>query len=191
MFFYLFVLFCSVYTVDFPIIGHLLKVREVLANEKFPPLKKYPRRLLQENKKSRCSATIFWLCTYFVRTYTSNIVTSMLHPFLFPVGNNLYDEEMIQELQRVSDKPEERSQYILMERIRPPVVQNYLIHHDMKKGTPDLDETIAELGIFGVHIRYVCVFLSLFHKMIVLIRFCSTPMKACLIFTVFHLSTYH
>jgi len=68
-------------------------------------------------------------------------------------GNNLYDEEMINELKRVSDKPDERSQYILMERIRPPVVHNYLIHHDMKKEThPVLDETIAELGIFGVHI---------------------------------------
>jgi len=64
-------------------------------------------------------------------------------------GNNMYDDDLVEELKRVSD-PVERSQYILMERVRPPTVKNYIIHVDFEK--PILADTVTEIGIFGIFI---------------------------------------
>jgi len=61
-------------------------------------------------------------------------------------GNNMYDEEIVKELQRVTD-PLERSQYILMERVTPPTLKNYIVHVDFKE--PLKADTVAELGVFG------------------------------------------
>ncbi|XP_066911802.1 glutathione synthetase-like [Clytia hemisphaerica] len=63
-------------------------------------------------------------------------------------GNNLYDQEMVDELRRISNDPEERSQYILMERIRPPVVHSYIVRPESLK--PMESEIVSELGILGV-----------------------------------------
>ncbi|KAK8752704.1 hypothetical protein OTU49_006997 [Cherax quadricarinatus] len=61
-------------------------------------------------------------------------------------GNNLYDEEIKKVLEKIKDSPE-REAYILMDRIRPPVQQNYLVRsHEPVK----LVEVVSELGIFGV-----------------------------------------
>ena len=62
-------------------------------------------------------------------------------------GNNMYDEEMVEEL-KVTTDPVERSQYILMERVVPPIVNNYIVHPSSEK--PVLARTVAELGVFGV-----------------------------------------
>ena len=64
----------------------------------------------------------------------------------------MYEDELVKELNRVTDL-EERSQYILMDRIFPPAVQNYIVQVNFEK--PTLAETVTELGIFGVFIRYV------------------------------------
>lgn len=64
-------------------------------------------------------------------------------------GNNMYDGDLVNELKRITD-PAERSQYILMERVRPPVVKNYIVHVESSK--PSLADTITELGIFGIFI---------------------------------------
>ena len=57
---------------------------------------------------------------------------------------------MVAELERIS--PVERSQYILMERIRPPVVKNLMVQYDTE--VPALVDTVTEYGIFGVYLRY-------------------------------------
>ena len=64
----------------------------------------------------------------------------------------MYEDELVKELNRVTD-PAERSQYILMDRIFPPAVKNYIVQVNLEK--PTLAETVTELGIFGVFIRYV------------------------------------
>lgn len=61
-------------------------------------------------------------------------------------GNNVYGEEIKTVLEKIKDSPE-REAYILMDRIRPPIQQNYLVRaHEPVK----LIETVSELGIFGV-----------------------------------------
>ena len=64
----------------------------------------------------------------------------------------MYEDELVAELQRVSDKPAERSQYILMERLRPPITTNYLVKHD--EDVPTKCDTVSELGVFGYYLRY-------------------------------------
>lgn len=64
----------------------------------------------------------------------------------------MYDDELVAELQRVSGKPDERSQYILMERLRPPITTNYTVKHD--EVVPTAIDTVSELGVFGYHLRY-------------------------------------
>ena len=77
-------------------------------------------------------------------------------------GNNMYDTEMVEELNRVTD-PVERSQYILMERVNAPVVKNYIVHINFEK--PKIAETVTELGIFGVFIRYVSGIFQVYFNM--------------------------
>ncbi|KAK8394592.1 hypothetical protein O3P69_006622 [Scylla paramamosain] len=60
-------------------------------------------------------------------------------------GNNVYGQEIRTVLEKIKDS-QEREAYILMDRIRPPIQQNYLIRaHEPVK----LVEVVSELGIFG------------------------------------------
>ncbi|EOD22341.1 glutathione synthetase [Emiliania huxleyi CCMP1516] len=59
-------------------------------------------------------------------------------------GNNLFDEELAEALRTMGE--EERSGYILMERIRPPTAPAVL----MKGGQLVAGECAAELGVYGV-----------------------------------------
>lgn len=54
-------------------------------------------------------------------------------------------------LKQLEGNPE-RASYILMELIRPPLLRNWLIRPGCK---PLMDDTISELGIFGVIIGSV------------------------------------
>ena len=47
----------------------------------------------------------------------------------------------------------ERSKYILMDKIQPPVTKNYIVRAELPK--PVLTDVISELGFFGILIRYV------------------------------------
>ena len=47
----------------------------------------------------------------------------------------------------------ERSKYILMDKIQPPVTKNYIVRAELPK--PVLADVISELGFFGILIRYV------------------------------------
>lgn len=61
-------------------------------------------------------------------------------------GNNVYGAEVATVLKQLEGNPE-RASYILMELIRPPLLRNWLIRPGCK---PLMDDTISELGIFGV-----------------------------------------
>ena len=69
--------------------------------------------------------------------------------FLFHfVGNNLYGEDVKHHLEKIKDS-DDRSAYILMERIFPWPQKNHLL----KVGEdPKLRDVISELGIYGVYI---------------------------------------
>ncbi|KAK4298479.1 hypothetical protein Pmani_029177 [Petrolisthes manimaculis] len=60
-------------------------------------------------------------------------------------GNNVYGAEIKEVLERLKDS-QEREAYILMDRIRPPVQQNYLVRPHLPV---TLAEVVSELGIFG------------------------------------------
>ncbi|XP_032897692.1 glutathione synthetase-like isoform X1 [Amblyraja radiata] len=64
-------------------------------------------------------------------------------------GNNIFGEELRQVLGGIKDKAS-RSAYILMDRIKPQVVKNYLLQSG---ASVKLSECVVELGVFGVYIR--------------------------------------
>ncbi|XP_078092979.1 glutathione synthetase [Mustelus asterias] len=64
-------------------------------------------------------------------------------------GNNIFGEELKQLLGNIKDGPK-RSAYILMDRIKPQAVKNYLLHPG---SALKLSECIVELGVFGVYVR--------------------------------------
>uniref|UniRef100_H2ZCI3 Glutathione synthetase n=1 Tax=Ciona savignyi TaxID=51511 RepID=H2ZCI3_CIOSA len=60
-------------------------------------------------------------------------------------GNNLYGADLVFQLNNVGGD-ERRCAYILMEKIQPPVQDNYIVHnHEYNPA-----KTVSELGIFGV-----------------------------------------
>ncbi|XP_025204827.1 glutathione synthetase-like isoform X2 [Melanaphis sacchari] len=65
-------------------------------------------------------------------------------------GNNLYGEDIRIKLMSCM-KSKERSAWILMDKINPPVQQNYLIrpNQDYEKNST-LSEVLSEMGIFGI-----------------------------------------
>ncbi|XP_051887486.1 glutathione synthetase [Pristis pectinata] len=64
-------------------------------------------------------------------------------------GNNIFSEELKQVLSNIKDGSK-RSAYILMDRIKPQAVKNYLLQSG---AAVKLTECIVELGMFGVYIR--------------------------------------
>lgn len=80
---------------------------------------------------------------------TANPDRFVLKPQREGGGNNIYGEEIKLVLEGIRDHPE-RSSYILMDKIRPQPVSNYLL----RSATPlKLSENISELGMFGVYVR--------------------------------------
>ncbi len=66
-------------------------------------------------------------------------------------GNNTFGDDIPILLAKLG-QTEERSAYILMERIHPPHLKNY----GLKAGEPPvLADFISELGIYGVLVGYV------------------------------------
>uniref|UniRef100_A0A1B6I2J5 Glutathione synthetase n=2 Tax=Homalodisca liturata TaxID=320908 RepID=A0A1B6I2J5_9HEMI len=62
-------------------------------------------------------------------------------------GNNVYGEEIRAAMMTMKDS-EERSAWILMDRIQPPVQANYIVRPGQPVSTPQ--DIVCELGIFGV-----------------------------------------
>lgn len=71
----------------------------------------------------------------------------MLKPQREGGGNNIYGTAIRDAIKNMKDSSE-RSAWILMERIHPPVSQNYMVRFG--EGVPNVSEFISELGIFGV-----------------------------------------
>ncbi|XP_030067274.1 glutathione synthetase [Microcaecilia unicolor] len=65
-------------------------------------------------------------------------------------GNNIYSEEIKKVLEKAGNSAE-RSSYILMDKICPQPVKNYLLKAG---GALQLSDCISELGIFGVYVRH-------------------------------------
>ncbi|XP_030624793.1 glutathione synthetase [Chanos chanos] len=64
-------------------------------------------------------------------------------------GNNIYGAEIRQVLEGMKDSSE-RTAYILMDKIKPRPVHNYLL----REGTPlRLSTCLSELGVFGAYVR--------------------------------------
>ncbi|KAM8862986.1 glutathione synthetase [Spinachia spinachia] len=65
-------------------------------------------------------------------------------------GNNLYGTEICRVLQ-AAQSSSERTAYILMDKIQPAAVQNYLL----RQGGPlEISTCLSELGVFGTYVRH-------------------------------------
>ena len=62
---------------------------------------------------------------------------------------------MVVELKRVANDPQERCQYILMERIRPPIFTNYFVRASHPH--PIKADMVSEMGVLGYILRFVCL----------------------------------
>lgn len=73
-------------------------------------------------------------------------------------GNNVYDDDIPMALQKMTKL--ERSAWILMERIFPPISKGYIVRPD-GPALPPIVDLVSELGVFGVVIGYrrcICFF---------------------------------
>ncbi|CAG5958732.1 unnamed protein product [Menidia menidia] len=64
-------------------------------------------------------------------------------------GNNIYGSEICQVLEGVKDSTE-RTAYILMDKINPVPVQNYLLRRDAPLR---MSSCLSELGVFGAYVK--------------------------------------
>ncbi|MEQ2260710.1 hypothetical protein XENORESO_000458 [Xenotaenia resolanae] len=64
-------------------------------------------------------------------------------------GNNIYGSEITQVLGEVKQSTE-RMAYILMDKISPPPIQNYLLRRDAPL---TVSNCLSELGVFGAYVR--------------------------------------
>ncbi|KAM4563030.1 glutathione synthetase isoform 1-T3 [Odontesthes bonariensis] len=64
-------------------------------------------------------------------------------------GNNIYGSEICRVLEAVKDNTE-RTAYILMDKINPIPVQNYLLRRDAPL---KINNCLSELGVFGTYVR--------------------------------------
>uniref|UniRef100_UPI0037E7610E glutathione synthetase n=1 Tax=Semicossyphus pulcher TaxID=241346 RepID=UPI0037E7610E len=64
-------------------------------------------------------------------------------------GNNIYGSEICQVLEEVKESTE-RTAYILMDKIHPAPVQNYLMRRDAPLV---ISNCLSELGVFGAYVR--------------------------------------
>lgn len=72
----------------------------------------------------------------------------MLKPQREGGGNNIYGEEIKNALLVMRDQ-KERTGWILMDRINPPLIKGYVVRPG-SNGLPPIDDLTSELGIFGV-----------------------------------------
>ncbi|OCT62849.1 hypothetical protein XELAEV_18043940mg [Xenopus laevis] len=85
-----------------------------------------------------------------VRVALANPDQFVLKPQREGGGNNLYGEELKEKLQECKDS-EERTSYILMDKINPKPLKNCLLRAG---GRVQISECISELGMFGVYVRH-------------------------------------
>ena len=74
------------------------------------------------------------------------------------LGNNIYGSEICDVLQGVKGSTE-RTAYILMDKIHPAPVQNYLLRRDAPL---TISSCLSELGAFGTFVRCVTTLYGIF-----------------------------
>lgn len=72
----------------------------------------------------------------------------MVTNYLTITGNNIYGEDIRRTL---LDNSENRTQYILMDRISPQITKNFIVRQESSVIGPV--DVIPELGIVGIFIR--------------------------------------
>lgn len=65
----------------------------------------------------------------------------------FILGNNIYGDDIVKTLADAK----ERSKYILMDKIQPPVARNFIVRSELPQ--PVLADVISEIGFYGILIR--------------------------------------
>lgn len=67
-------------------------------------------------------------------------------------GNNIYNDDIKQHLEAVKSS-EERTAWILMDRLYPPVQKNYIVraqNEPFENHSPYFSDIVSELGVYGV-----------------------------------------
>lgn len=67
------------------------------------------------------------------------------------LGNNIYGSEITRVLGEVKESTE-RTAYILMDKINPTPIRNYLLREDAPL---TISNCLSELGVFGAYVRYI------------------------------------
>ena len=70
--------------------------------------------------------------------------------FMFFTGNNIYDDEVKSMLLKLTGS-QEREAFVLMDRILPPIHQNYILR--VGSDYTSVLDVVSELGIFGAFVR--------------------------------------
>ena len=83
-------------------------------------------------------------------THTHAHTHTHTHPHTQHTGNNYFGEEVGTVLRRIGRSPE-REAYILMDRVRPPTQQGFILRPGISQLVPI--PLISELGIFGVYVK--------------------------------------
>lgn len=76
-------------------------------------------------------------------------------------GNNVYNEDIKEHLGSMKNS-EERTAWILMDRLYPPVQKNYIIraqNEPFENYNLDFSDAVSELGVYGVVIGYLIKYL--------------------------------
>lgn len=71
----------------------------------------------------------------------------VLKPQLEGGGNNIFGEDIVKTLTETVDV-KERSKFILMDKIQPPIKQNYIVRAEMTEAL--LADVLSEIGCFGI-----------------------------------------
>lgn len=71
----------------------------------------------------------------------------VLKPQLEGGGHNIFGEDIVKTLEGTADI-KERSKFILMDKIQPPVSKNYIVRAELPQ--PVLADVISELGFYGI-----------------------------------------
>ncbi|XP_068696198.1 glutathione synthetase-like [Montipora foliosa] len=71
----------------------------------------------------------------------------VLKPQLEGGGHNVFGEDIVKTLTGTADV-KERSKFILMDKIQPPVAKNYIVRAELPQ--PVLADVVSEIGFFGI-----------------------------------------
>ena len=82
-----------------------------------------------------------------LKTFSNNLIVVVYFPI---EGNNIFGDDIVKTLTSTVDV-KERSKFILMEKIKPPIVKNYIVRAELPK--PVLADVLSEIGCFGILLK--------------------------------------